>query len=166
MLIKEFVILSTLFFLSIFTSNSAATDLQLVTISVPQSLNIDIKKLINLQPGQRINLEKSLLWRVDGKEFYFLAISYFKKNKECKFTFVDKLNKKIISDGGFNFEKCSFLRPPEILDINLDGYMDFKVWVRIPHHFGSQVLVDHNLNFIYDPKISLFCESNIGIPCI
>ena len=164
--IKKFLIILNFFFLAVFMPIGLAIADESIIISVPQSLDNNIKNLIKLKPGQRIELSKSLFWRAKEKEFYFLAVSYFKKNQECKFVFVDKLNKKIISDGDFNFEKCSFIKPPEVLDINLDGYMDFKVWIRVPHQSSSRVFVNHDLHFIYNTKNSLFCESNIGIPCI
>lgn len=135
-----------------------------VEISVPNAINEEIRKLSKLDNGEKIELNNSLFWKTDKGEYYYLAIAY-KKSQGCRFVFLDMTKKKIVNDGGLFFEKCSFLKPPELIDINNDNLTDFRVWVRLPHHVGSKTLVKNYFDFIYKPEIEMFCERSHESEC-
>jgi hypothetical protein len=164
---------------SIFTSNAirnlfftyligfcCLSNAQDVLIKRGDTLKIDQNalSLFELEKGEKIEYSKSLYWEANQKKYAFLAVSY-KKTQGCRFIFIKLGETAIISDGAFNFEHCTFTKEPELLDINNDGKIDFKVWMKLPHHVGSNVMVLHNLDFIFDSSKGMFCESNSGIPC-
>lgn len=129
-----------------------------------KSLDPQILTLFELDKAERIEFSKTIVWKVDKGEFYFLPISY-KRNQGCRFVFVDAGKKILLSDGAFNFERCTFAKTPELIDIDQDGKNDFRVWIRLPHHVGTNVMVLHNVDFIYNENKKMFCEVNSGIPC-
>lgn len=130
------------------------------------SAHIDnsLLRSVPLDNDESISLENSLIIKTPNIEYYFLAIED-KQDQTCKLDFLNAENKRIISNGDFFFDKCKFIHPPEVLDINLDGITDFRVWINIPHQLGSRVKVDHNLDFIYKKESEMFCENDTSIPC-
>lgn len=145
---------------------SATADVTKSTVRIfqPKSIPKEVTSLVSFEKEEKVDLNKSLNWVIDEQVYYFLPVAY-KKNQGCRFVFVDASNQKIISDRDFYFDQCSFIKPPTIVDINKDGYLDFKVWLKLPHHVGSKVMVIHDLDFIYREDKKMFCESDIGIPC-
>lgn len=135
-----------------------------VNISVPIVINEELKKLSKLEIGEEIELKNSLIWKVNEREYYYLAVAY-KRNQGCRFLFLDDTKKKIINDGGLFFEKCSFLKPPELLDINNDNLTDIRIWTRLPHHTGSKIMVNNHFDFIYKPELEIFCERTHETDC-
>ncbi|CAN5861215.1 hypothetical protein BH11PSE12_BH11PSE12_29550 [soil metagenome] len=135
-----------------------------VKISVPSSINEEMRKLSKLESGENIELNNSLVWKTDAGEYYYLAVAY-KKNQGCRFVFLDAKKKIIVNNGGLFFEKCSFLKPPELIDLNNDNFTDFRVWVRLPHHVGSKILVKNYFDFIYKPEVEMFCEHSQEAEC-
>ena len=150
-------------FATAYLSSASAQELS-VSKLIAKSLDTEILKLFELDKAERIEFSKAIAWKVAEDEFYFLPISY-KMNQGCRFVFVDAGKRKLLSDGAFNFERCTFIKSPELIDINHDGKTDFRVWIKLPHHVGTSVMVLHNLDFIYDEKKKMFCEVSSGTPC-
>jgi hypothetical protein len=152
---------------AIFTLLSIGTIAEEITVSRVSAaalLKLKSSVIFNLDKDEKIDPKKSLTWRINATEYYYLPVAY-KLNQGCRFVFIDATQRKVVSDGAFSFEKCSFNKTPELLDINKDGQTDFRVWVRLPHTTGSKVLVNHNLDFIFNSRKNMFCESDSDIPC-
>ncbi|MEL1266191.1 hypothetical protein [Pseudoxanthomonas putridarboris] len=122
-----------------------------------------LESLFPMEAGERIERDKSLVWAVDEKKFYFFPVSY--KKQTCRFVFVDASDMKVISDGGFYLDDCTFISRPELIDINNDGVTDFRVRMKLGHQIGSSVRVKHSLDFIYDGNKKMYCETDSGMPC-
>jgi hypothetical protein len=143
---------------------ASASDVAISGLTATELRKIKSLHIFSLKKYEAIDFKKSLGWKINTTQYYFLPVSY-KVNQGCKFIFIDETNRTVLSDGAFSFEMCSFIKPPELLDINKDGQLDFRVWMRLPHQAGSSALVNHHLNFIFIPTKSMFCEEDSGIPC-
>ncbi len=146
----------------VLAANAGEVAISRVTASELRS--IKSLSIFSLEKFETIDYKKSLSWKINSTQYFFLPVSY-KVNQGCKYVFVDGTNRTVLSDGAFNFELCSFVKPPELLDINKDGLTDFRVWMRLPHKVGTPVLVNHHLDFIFNPIKNMFCEQDSSIPC-
>lgn len=168
MLYKIFVGVTMAVSLNVYFCRASAADTtrgQEIALSIPIKLRNQTFNIIKLREGEKIELDKSIAWSVAGHEYYFLSIT-LRQNQACRFLFVDAtLSKSYEEESDFEYDRCAVIKPPQILDINKDGYADFRVHVKIPHQFGSPALVNHYFNFIYNPQLQMFCEQDRHIPC-
>ncbi|QBG99186.1 hypothetical protein [Xanthomonas oryzae] len=130
----------------------------------PSSFEKGTISLIEIDPNESIDLKKTITWEILGDQYYFFPVQYG-SNQGCRFVFVNATQKKAVSDGDFNFENCSFIKAPEIVDLNHDGINDIRVWLNLPNQTNPAVNVNHNIDFIYTPEKKMFCEPVSGIPC-
>lgn len=138
---------------------------QAVEITIPHKLDEQVISLVNLEKGEKIELQNSLSWVVNGEQYFFLPIT-FKKNQGCRLVFINATNLHLLGeDSDFAYPRCSISKKTEIIDLNHDGYLDFRIYVRIPHQIGSPVLVNHYFDFIYSSQLKMFCEQDRRAPC-
>lgn len=147
------------------TSAYAIAEAQVVRIFSPKSLDNKIIEMVELTGDEEIELDKSLAWLVNGQQYYFLPVTSA-KGKSCRFAFLDmSKQKKIGSDSAYQYDRCTVITKPEVVDLNNDGYLDFRVYLKIPHQIGAKALVDHHFDFTYRPEYELFCDVDSDLPC-
>lgn len=110
--------------------------------------------------SSKVKIRTSIFWQAHDHSYYLLTVKG--EGDSCRFIFFDSTTKSLVDDGSLEFENCKFTNTDIIKQ---DTTILLRVWMNLPSNIDDGVKVKHYRDFLFNPELGLFCDSELNIPC-